>query len=49
MHLRVALAIRNCGFAKMVVPQNWSGIGMADLPPIDETGYIASPRSQAWL
>jgi L-alanine-DL-glutamate epimerase-like enolase superfamily enzyme len=31
-------------FAEIMVPQNLLGIGMADLPTIDERGYIAAPQ-----
>jgi L-alanine-DL-glutamate epimerase-like enolase superfamily enzyme len=44
MYLNVALAIRNCDFAEIMVPQNLLGIGMADLPTIDDKGYIAAPQ-----
>jgi L-alanine-DL-glutamate epimerase-like enolase superfamily enzyme len=44
MYLNVALTIRNCDFAEIMVPQNLLGIGMADLPTIDDTGYIAAPQ-----
>jgi L-alanine-DL-glutamate epimerase-like enolase superfamily enzyme len=44
MYLNVALAIRNCDFAEIMVPQNLLGIGMADLPTIDDRGYIAAPQ-----
>jgi len=44
MYLNVALAIRNCDFAEIMVPQNLLGIGMADLPTIDKRGYIAAPQ-----
>lgn len=44
MYLNVALAIRNCDFAEIMVPQNLLGIGMADLPTINEKGYIAGPQ-----
>jgi L-alanine-DL-glutamate epimerase-like enolase superfamily enzyme len=44
MYLNVALAIRNCDFAEIMIPQNLLGIGMADLPTIDNKGYIAGPQ-----
>ncbi len=44
MYLNVALAIRNCDFAEIMVPQNLLGIGMADLPTIDDRGYIPAPQ-----
>ena len=44
MYLNVALAIRNCDFAEIMVPQNLLGIGMADLPTINENGYTAGPQ-----
>lgn len=44
MYLNVALAIRNCDFAEIMVPQNLLGIGMADLPTIDDRGYISAPQ-----
>jgi hypothetical protein len=37
IHPCVALAIRNCDFAEIIVPQNLLGVGMADLPTIDDT------------
>jgi hypothetical protein len=36
MYLNLALAIRNCDFAEIMVLQNLLGIGMADLPTINE-------------
>jgi L-alanine-DL-glutamate epimerase-like enolase superfamily enzyme len=47
MYLNVALAIPNCGFAEVMVPQNVLSLGMADLPTIDAKGFIAAPRSRA--
>jgi L-alanine-DL-glutamate epimerase-like enolase superfamily enzyme len=44
MYLNVALAIRNCDFAEIMVPQNLLGIGMADLPTINKSGYIPGPQ-----
>jgi hypothetical protein len=44
MYLNVALAIRNCDFAEIMGPQNLLGIGMADLPTIDDKGYISAPQ-----
>ena len=44
MYLNVALAIRNCDFAEIMIPQNLLGIGMADLPTINEHGYISAPE-----
>jgi L-alanine-DL-glutamate epimerase-like enolase superfamily enzyme len=44
MYLNVALAIRNCDFAEIMVPQNLLGIGMADRPTINENGYISAPQ-----
>ncbi|MGA7054941.1 MAG: enolase C-terminal domain-like protein [Mycobacterium sp.] len=44
MYLNVALTIRNCDFAEIMVPQNLLGIGMADLPTIDDRGYISGPQ-----
>jgi L-alanine-DL-glutamate epimerase-like enolase superfamily enzyme len=44
MYLNVALAIGNCDFAEIMVPQNLLSIGMADLPTIDGRGYIAGPQ-----
>ena len=45
MYLNVALAIQNCDFLpKIMIPQNLLGIGMADLPTIDEHGYIPAPQ-----
>jgi L-alanine-DL-glutamate epimerase-like enolase superfamily enzyme len=46
MYLNVALAIPNCDFAEIMVPQNVLSIGMAaeDLPKVDDGGYIAAPQ-----
>jgi L-alanine-DL-glutamate epimerase-like enolase superfamily enzyme len=44
MYLNVALAIRNCDFAEIMIPQNLLGIGMADLPTINDDGYISAPQ-----
>jgi L-alanine-DL-glutamate epimerase-like enolase superfamily enzyme len=44
MYLNAALAIGNCDFAEIMVPQNLLSIGMADLPTIDGRGYIAGPQ-----
>jgi L-alanine-DL-glutamate epimerase-like enolase superfamily enzyme len=43
MYLNVALAIPNCDFAEVMVPQNVLSLGMADLPTIDAKGFIAAP------
>jgi L-alanine-DL-glutamate epimerase-like enolase superfamily enzyme len=42
----VALAIPNCDFAEVMVPQNVLSMGMAaeDLPKVDDRGYIAAPQ-----
>ncbi len=46
MYLNVALAIPNCDFAEVMVPQNVLSMGMAaeDLPKVDDRGYIAAPQ-----
>jgi L-alanine-DL-glutamate epimerase-like enolase superfamily enzyme len=44
MYLNVALAIPNCDFAEVMVPQNVLSMGMADLPTIDAKGFIAAPQ-----
>jgi L-alanine-DL-glutamate epimerase-like enolase superfamily enzyme len=46
MYLNVALAIPNCDFAEIMVPQNVLSMGMAtaDLPKVDDRGYIAGPQ-----
>ena len=46
MYLNVALAIPNCDFAEIMVPQNVLSIGMAaeDLPKVDDRGYISAPQ-----
>jgi L-alanine-DL-glutamate epimerase-like enolase superfamily enzyme len=44
MYLNVALAVANCDFAEVMVPQNLLSMGMADLPTIDATGFIAAPQ-----
>ena len=31
-------------FAEIMVPQNLLGIGMADLPTVDDRGYISAPQ-----
>jgi enolase-like protein len=45
MYLNVALAIPNCDFAEVMVPQNVLSIGMVaqDLPKVDDRGYVAAP------
>jgi L-alanine-DL-glutamate epimerase-like enolase superfamily enzyme len=43
MYLNVALTVRNCDFAEIMVPQNLLSMGMADLPTIDRKGFIAGP------
>ena len=35
MYLNVALAVANCDFAEIMVPQNLLSMGMADRPTID--------------
>jgi L-alanine-DL-glutamate epimerase-like enolase superfamily enzyme len=46
MYLNVALAVRNCEFAEIMVPQNLLCMGMsdADLPVVDDEGFIPAPR-----
>lgn len=44
MYLNVALAVANCDFAEIMVPQNLLSMGMADLPAIDDKGFIAAPQ-----
>jgi L-alanine-DL-glutamate epimerase-like enolase superfamily enzyme len=44
MYLNVALAVANCEFAEIMVPQNLLSMGMADLPTIDSKGFIAAPQ-----
>jgi len=46
MYLNVALAVRNCSFAEIMVPQNLLSMGMldADLPTVDGEGFIGAPR-----
>ncbi|MGB8390547.1 mandelate racemase/muconate lactonizing enzyme family protein, partial [Mycobacterium sp.] len=44
MYLNVALAVANCDFAEIMVPQNLLSMGMADLPTIDGKGFIAAPQ-----
>jgi L-alanine-DL-glutamate epimerase-like enolase superfamily enzyme len=46
MCLNVALAVANCDFAEVMVPQNLLSMGMAhsDLPTVDAEGYIAGPH-----
>jgi L-alanine-DL-glutamate epimerase-like enolase superfamily enzyme len=46
MYLNVALAIPNCDFAEIMVPQNVLSMGMAtaDLPEVDDRGYLAGPQ-----
>lgn len=43
MYLNVAVAVANCDFAEVMVPQNLLSMGMADLPTIDEKGILAAP------
>ena len=45
MYLNVALAVRNCSFAEIMVPQNLLSMGMlaADLPVVDHEGFIGAP------
>ena len=49
MYLNVALAVRNCEFAEIMVPQNFLCMGMddADLPIVDGEGFIPAPPSRA--
>jgi L-alanine-DL-glutamate epimerase-like enolase superfamily enzyme len=46
MYLNVALAVANCDFAEIMVPQNLLSMGMAhaDLPSVDVEGCIAGPQ-----
>jgi len=46
MYLNVALAVRNCSFAEIMVPQNLLSMGMldADLPIVDGEGFIHAPH-----
>ena len=46
MYLNVALAVRNCSFAEIMVPQNLLSMGMldADLPIVDSEGFIHAPH-----
>jgi L-alanine-DL-glutamate epimerase-like enolase superfamily enzyme len=44
MYLNVALAVANCDFAEVIVPQNLLSMGIADLPTIDAEGFVAAPQ-----
>jgi L-alanine-DL-glutamate epimerase-like enolase superfamily enzyme len=46
MYLNVALAVRNCSFAGIMVPQSLLSMGMlaADLPIVDSEGFIGAPQ-----
>jgi L-alanine-DL-glutamate epimerase-like enolase superfamily enzyme len=46
MYLNVALAVRNCEFAEIMVPQNISAwvCPTRALPVIDGEGFIPAPR-----
>jgi L-alanine-DL-glutamate epimerase-like enolase superfamily enzyme len=46
MYLNVALAVQNCSFAEIMVPQNLLSMGMldADLPIVDDEGFINAPH-----
>jgi L-alanine-DL-glutamate epimerase-like enolase superfamily enzyme len=44
-YLNVALAVQNCSFVEIMVPQNLLRLGMldADLPIVDGEGFIEAP------
>ena len=46
MYMNVALVVRNCSFAEIMVPQNLLSTGMldADLPIVDSEGFIGAPN-----
>jgi hypothetical protein len=46
MYLNVVLAVQNCSFAEIMVPQNLLSMGMlnADLPIVDSEGFIGAPH-----
>jgi hypothetical protein len=52
MYLNMALAVRHCEFAEIMVPQNLLCMGMsdADVPVVDGEGLIPrSSQSGPWL
>ena len=44
MYLNVALAVANCDFAEVMVPQNLPSMGHGRPATIDAKGFIAAPQ-----
>ncbi|MFI9273515.1 mandelate racemase/muconate lactonizing enzyme family protein [Kitasatospora sp. NPDC052896] len=44
MYVNVALSVPNCEFAEIIVPETLLSMGMADVPRVDEDGYLEAPK-----
>ncbi|MFF3515196.1 enolase C-terminal domain-like protein [Streptomyces sp. NPDC002573] len=45
MYLNVALAVPNCEFAEVIVPETVLSMGMADVPRVNKDGYLEAPKN----